>query len=85
MRTLRKWAEIKIFKHYALDNKNLAGLFAGKKSQIVMFLPSLDSNSWIRVSLQSGDTVHVYFNQYSSLDPELSHSSNPSKTNAFHP
>lgn len=64
-----KLVEIKAFKHCAQDSKNLAGLFAGNKSQRVMFLPSLGTDSWIRVSLQSRDTVHVYVNQYFGLDP----------------
>lgn len=81
MRTLTKLVEIKAFKHCSLDNKNLGGLFAGNKSQIVMFPPSLDTNSWIHVSLQSRDTVHAYINQYFGLNPQLSYSINPSKTN----
>lgn len=84
MRTLTKLFEIKAFKHCALDNKNLAGFFAGNKSQVVMFLPSLGTDSWIRVSLQSRDTAHAYINQYFGLDPQPSYSSNPSKTNPFH-
>lgn len=84
MKTLTKLVEIKAFKHYALDNKSLAGLFTGNKSQIAMFLPSLGTDSWIHVSLQSRETAHVYINQYFGLDPEPSYSSNPSKPNPFH-
>lgn len=65
MRTLTKLGEIKAFKHYALGNKDLAGLFAGNKSQILTFLPHLGTDSWVRVSPQSRDTVHIY------TDPHL--------------
>lgn len=46
-RTLTKLVGIKAFKHYALENKNLAGFFVGNKSQTLMVLPSLDTNSWL--------------------------------------
>lgn len=64
-RTLTKLGEIKAFKHYALGNKDLAGLFAGNKSQILLFLPRLGMDSWVCVSPQSTDTVHVYTDPHS--------------------
>lgn len=61
---------IKAFKHYTLENKT--GFFVGNKSQTLMVLPSLDTNSWL-CALSRAEILRP-----------VTLTSNPSRTSPLH-